>query len=484
MGRTLCVSFPDWPLRRSDAPPDEPCQVVDDAGRVTAVDPLAAAAGVVVGMRRREAEARCPTVATLLADPGAEMVAFEPVVAAVEDIVPRVEAAAPGLLFAPLAGAVRYYGGERPIVGRVAAAVEGTAGPGGRVGVADGPFAARMAAADPPVIVTDTALFLASLDVDVLGAKELVGTFRWLGITTLGDLLALPRSAVASRFGNAGLRAHRLAAGDDRALLPRAIPADVLVEDRFEPPLDDLEQAAFAARALTARLMERLGPGGGIPHRIEVEAESAHGRVRIRTWRSSDPFTEVELAERVRWQLRAWVESGGVPGGLARLRLAPADLSDRGRQLMLTEDAVSDMEARRALARAQALLGPDAVLQARPQGGRGPVERVHWHRWDEEPGAAALDPRAPWPGRLPEPTPALVPPDPPVLQVEWDGGFPTRVRMGSRWEPVLGWAGPWRSTGSWWEGEQPADRYQIVTSAGAVLCEVREGRCYLAGVYD
>jgi protein ImuB len=94
------------------------------------------------------------------------------------------------------------------------------------------------------------------------------------------------------------------------------------------------------------------------------------------------------------------------------------------------------------------------------------------------------DPAAPWPGRLPGPSPALVPPEPRPFEVEWDGGMPARVRLGSRWEPVLSWAGPWRKVGRWWEGEGPADRYQIVTSAGAFLCEVREARTFLLGVYD
>ena len=31
---------------------------------------------------------------------------------------------------------------------------------------------------------------------------------------------------------------------------------------------------------------------------------------------------------------------------------------------------------------------------------------------------------------------------------------------------------------------EPADRYQLVTSAGAFLCEVQEGATYLIGVYD
>jgi hypothetical protein len=62
--------------------------------------------------------------------------------------------------------------------------------------------------------------------------------------------------------------------------------------------------------------------------------------------------------------------------------------------------------------------------------------------------------------------------------------MPEHVRLKSRWVPVLSWAGPWRSVGRWWHGETAADRYQIITSAGAYLCEVRDGRTYLIGVYD
>ncbi|MCH8128966.1 MAG: hypothetical protein IIC70_03585, partial [Acidobacteria bacterium] len=52
------------------------------------------------------------------------------------------------------------------------------------------------------------------------------------------------------------------------------------------------------------------------------------------------------------------------------------------------------------------------------------------------------------------------------------------------WVPVLSWAGPWRRLGRWWQGEESADRWQIVTSAGAFLCEVRDGETWLIGIYD
>ena len=150
---------------------------------------------------------------TLEQDHAAELLAFESVAGAVEGLVPRVEVADPGLLFVPIGGAIRYYGGEPALVDNLVRAIRDEVGTGARIGVAGGPFAARWAAAvgdDEPYVVDDDREFLASLDVDVLGKEELVATFRWLGIGTLGELASLPRPAVLSRFGQALVRCHYL----------------------------------------------------------------------------------------------------------------------------------------------------------------------------------------------------------------------------------------------------------------------------------
>ena len=441
-------------------------------------------------MRRGEAEAICPNVITVASDPAIEAVRFEPVALAIEEIIPTIEMAMPGLVFSPVAGAIKYYGGEEPLVDRIAKELETITGSGYRIGLAAGPFAAHRAAelADPVNIVADDAEFLASLDIASLGSEELAATFRWLGITTLGALAELPRDAVITRFGQVGAQAHRLAHGLDRATESRQIPPDLDVEEHFSPPLENLEQAAFVARAMANRLVSELRAHGAAPHRVEVTAAAADGSTRVRTWRNRDPFDEASLAERVRWQLRAWLDTArfrsgpGIRGGVVHLRIAPADVSDRGRQLALTDDARSVTEAERALVQTQAIVGIDGVVQAHPQGGRTPGERVAWYRWGENPPDAVG--QAPWPGRIPDPAPALVPPQPQLFEVEWEGGMPTRVRLSSRWVEVISWAGPWRDLGRWWKGHEPCDRYQLVTSAGAFLCEVREGRSYLAGVYD
>jgi protein ImuB len=451
---------------------------------------MAAEAGVEIGMQRRSAEAVCPAVRTIIQDLSAEMDRFEPVVERIEGIVPRVEVVHPGMVLVPIAGAVKYYGGEAPLVERIDKELSGLGGEY-RIAVALGPFAAEHAARStddghPILIIENDERFLVDMDISAIGSEDLAATFRWLGITTLGALASLPRDALASRFGRRGLDAHRIALGIDRAVDPRAIPQDPRVSSSFDPPIQDMEQASFVARNLSHRLIESLAAHGVAPHRVIVTAEAADGTVRARSWRSADPFDDRTLTDRIRWQLKAWVDgvSAGIRGGLVSLVLEPADLSGAGRQMVLEEDPKSFEEAQRALMEVQAIAGSDNLLVAVDQGGREPSQRVLWGRWGDDPVAPERDPGAPWPGRIPGPSPALVPPRRVPFEVSFVDGIPEQVRLRTRWVPVLSWAGPWRHVGRWWDGESSADRYQIVTSAGAYLCEVRNGSTYLIGVYD
>ena len=391
LARTLCAWFPMWSLTRPDAPSDEPVLIVGD--RVTGASPEVLATGVTLGMARREAEALAPFATVLVRDVEEEARRFDTVVDLLEDLIPRVEVVAPGLVFVPIAGAVNYYGGEEALADRIAKEVDNATGHqrGGEalIGIANGPFAARWAAATAtvgePLIVADTIGFLSRLDLSTLresvGGEELIDIFRWLGISTLGDLTRLPRETLATRFGNQGLLAHRLASGEDRFVNPREIPSDLSIEASFEDPLETLEAVAFAGGALAERLLKKLRLAGMAPHQVTILAEAAHGPARKRVWRSADPFTERSLSDRVWWQLRAWIDAGGVPGGIVRLRIEPGDLSGEGRQLGLLQDESSRIETERALVRAQAFVGPESVLQGRAQGGRMPQERITWSRW-------------------------------------------------------------------------------------------------------
>ena len=114
--RVLALWSPDWPVtaaaRAAHVTPDRPAAVVV-ANRVLACSAVARAAGIRRGLRRREAQARCPELVVLARDADRDARLFEPVVAAVEEMAPGVEVIRPGLLALPVRGPAGWFGRER-----------------------------------------------------------------------------------------------------------------------------------------------------------------------------------------------------------------------------------------------------------------------------------------------------------------------------------------------------------------------------------
>src|SRR4029453_7382104 len=213
----LVVWSPDWPGGAAGAPPDSLTAVVQ-ANRVVACSAAARAEGVRPGLRRREAQGRCPELELLAHAPARDARAFEPVLVAVERLTPWVEVLRPGECAFPARGPARYHGGAPPLAVTGTAAVHATVeGRGGcQVGIADGTFAAGLAARHQAIVPPGgSRAFLAPLPVATLGRPDLADLLVRLGLRTLGDLAALPRAALATRFGPEGARAARLASDLD-----------------------------------------------------------------------------------------------------------------------------------------------------------------------------------------------------------------------------------------------------------------------------
>src|SRR4029453_13132989 len=129
-----------------------PVAVVERGARglmVCAVSREARAEDVVIGIRRREAEARCAGLVVVERDPAAEARSFEAVARAMEPITPAVVLERPGVLSFPTRGPSRYFGGDEQLAARVLQIVDeevtaGMGAPDARIGIADGGFAARL----------------------------------------------------------------------------------------------------------------------------------------------------------------------------------------------------------------------------------------------------------------------------------------------------------------------------------------------------
>ncbi len=486
------------------------------ANRVVAATPAARAEGVRPGMRRREAQGRCPEATVVGADAGRDARAWEPAVAALEGLAPGVQVLEAGAVAVATRGPSRYFGGDEALGALTATTVDravggtagGTAGWGCRVGVADGRFAAALAAhaahldGREVVVVPGgcSRAWLAPQPVGALGLgyEDLTDLLVRLGIRTLGALAALPAPSVLGRFGPEGAAAHRLARGlDERPLVARTPPPDLAVTAELDPPEPRVEAAAFVAKALADELQARLEGAGLACTLVAIEAETEHGESLVRRWRHEGALTAAGLSERARWQLDGWLAGDGEgrpSGGLTLLRLTPEEVRpDEGRQLGFWGGS-ADFEARtaRALARVQGLLGPEAVVTAVLQGGRGFSDQVRLVPWGDartpEGGTGSRE-MPPWPGRLAQPSPAVVHPEPVAAEVRDATGHPVTVSgrgalsaapaavsvAGGPWTAVAAWAGPWPLEERWWDGGgRRRARLQILLDGGQAHLLSRE----------
>ncbi len=182
-----------------------------------------------------------------------------------------------------------------------------------------------------------------------------------LGVRTLGELASLPAAAVADRFGEPGLRALRLARGDDEPLRPRHPHEEI--ECRLGlPEAASGEQLARALGLLVERLLAHPARRGRTIRRLRLEARLAGEG----GWRSEVTLRSAAVdPERLRLALAPRLAE--LPGPAAWLGLRALELGpEPGEQQTL---ARSPEDERRGLL-------AEAVRQARSAGGRDAVLRV------------------------------------------------------------------------------------------------------------
>ena len=336
------------------------------SGALGEVSGAAQAFGVRSGMALGEALARCPELELLAADPIAVAAAWEGTLRTLEGIGAGVEPQRPGLACFTLDGLRRLHGGSDELV--LAAARRALDRPA-RMAAAPTRFCALAAAlATRPrrtlVVREGARAHLQGLPVALLRSRErtapLVATLERLGIATLGELAALPRSSLADRFGTAGVEAHQLACGEDDPPRPRRV--EVALSESLElPEATGGEALERALVVLIDRLLARPERRGRTLRAATLAARLADGG----SWSREVTFREA-LAQRERMLLVLAPRLQALPAPASVLTLAAERFGPpAGEQEALLEQADHHRRARlrEALQQMRSAAGADAALR-------------------------------------------------------------------------------------------------------------------------
>jgi protein ImuB len=355
-------------------------------------------------------------------------------------------------------------------------------------------------------------------------------TFQRWGLKTLGEVAALPAADLSERMGQGGLALHRLARGlDDGPLVPDPDVPRFVQAIELEWPIDALEPLSF----VFARLLDPLSAAleradrGAAALRLDLRLVNRTTHARVVQLPAAMRDARV-LRTLLLLDLESHPPAAAIDVVCIEIDPAPSRIT----QYSLLERAIPSPETLATLtARLGALVGdgrygsPALVDTHRPDGcemrrfspqhpgcgfrvpGPGTKNPEPGTRDPEprtrtpDPGPRTPDPgtRDPEPGtRNPEPgidpRPVLRRFRPPVaVRVVIERGSPVHVAVDRRGMPggrVEQCAGPWRTSGAWWDADGAhwdRDEWDLALADGAIVRLFRDrvaGRWFLEGVVD
>jgi protein ImuB len=532
-----CIYVPDFPvealLRAEPELRSQPLAVLEGKAplqKVFAVNENARRAGVDLGMTKLQIEA-CTGLVLRARSLPQEAAAHAALLDCAQSFSPRVEAAGCDTIVLDLTGLEPLFG-PLPKIARSLARRASNLGLETSVAVAGNPDTAALAARGFSGVTVipegKEAEQLGSLPVEVLFGNsvqepaQLLETFSRWGIRKLRDLAALPDVALSERMGQAGIYLQALARGaTSRTLAPVEPPLIFEEVIELDYPLVLLEPLAFLlgrlleqlcarleARALATQELrlclelengwqtEEIAPpvGTGDP----VRPGRAQARRFQRTLRLPVPLLDSRtFLKLLQLDLKAYPP--GAP--IVKIHLAAEPVRPRAAQNgLFLPPAPEPEKLELTLARIAGIVGEDKV---------GSLELLDTHR----PEGFRMQHFAPSetssPRRHPSATlragsgteknndlvTALRIFRPPVgVVVTIQDGKPACINCPKNKElqgEILWTAGPWRSSGDWWEQEGWArDEWDIAVQGetGIALYRlVRDrlgGRWFVEGTYD
>ena len=299
MRRIMYLWLPRWPIDRRrlsqrknfGAPAEEApfATVADTAGRrlLAAVNPAATAAGLAPGMPLADALSFLPGLATALAKPAEDAAALRRLAEWCGRYSPWTAPDGVDGVRIEITGSAHLWGGERALAADLAARLD-RRGIASRIVIADTLGAAwamaRFAEASESVVILapgELRAALASLPVEALRLDPITAQgLRRVGLKRVGDLYAMPRDALARRFGETVARLLDQALDEmPEPLSPLGEVPSRRVRLSFAEPITEPADLMLATERLTADLVLRLAREGTGARRLDLAFHRVDGRV-------------------------------------------------------------------------------------------------------------------------------------------------------------------------------------------------------------
>ncbi|MCO4746729.1 MAG: DNA polymerase Y family protein [Proteobacteria bacterium] len=502
VGERFCaVYLPAFRIERLGYAPEELVAVIAEqknATRLVAASPAALDEGLSAGMTITAARAIVPELLSEPVDEAGEAVDRATLVEQFRRLSDRVGAWGESGVVLEISGSAHLFGEEEGVLD-AAAHLTSRLGHLGRIAIADDPVAAMalaMWSSQPLLIVPPgrAASALSELPLCALQPPDRIAeALRTVGIELVGDFACLDAASVAGRYGDEGVRLHRIARGHGLNLggweqLDQTEISDIVP---LGGPTSTVEPILFLLPGLLGAMVERAAQRDEVVVRVALRFVLESGPARLLRVRVGRPTRDVELLMRL---LRARLEGLRVESPVVELGVIFEETSDDpGWQPGLLDRATEAEPMPDLLARLTDALGDQALV--------GLVVRDQWRpeyaSVEEAPFARA--PRATKPAKVDPvevqdraerdlvcPRPTLLLPRPRPIDVREDALVPSHVRLQDGWQRVMRVEGPERLAGDWWT-DSPFERdYWIVeTRSGSVAWIFREdARWYCQGWFD
>lgn len=509
-----CIHVPDFPVQaalreESNAAPVALLDGPESLLKVVACNDLARDSGIDIGMTKLEAEV-CPGVKLRKRVIEHEESAQAALLDCGYSFSPRVESTCPGTIIVDLTGSERFLGVGQTI-GPLLQSRAATRGFKVNVGIAANPdtvlCAARGFRGISAIAPGDEAVRLGCLAIAVLEpTPETLDTFDAWGIRDFKSLAALPPVPLTQRLGQYGLHLQRLAKGEvQRELAPAEISAAFHESMEIEEAVELLEPLSFILNRLLEQLTARLKARSLATDQLRVDLSlDVHPDRELRATAPAPPTSLATLHQRT---LKLPVPTHDAK---VLLKLLQLDLGTHPPQAPVKKITIEAAPARIRLTQAGLFqpLAPEAakleitlarlraVVGEADAEGRGRVGfpvTVDSHQPDSfqvSPSRPDHEeqhgPVAPFRLALRVFRPVV------AAMVELSDHRPVAVKFQRREARVVHAAGPWRSSGAWWDPQGNWDKEEwdvhlsLDGNAGLyrIFHDHLTGEWFVAGMYD